>query len=321
MTVVDVIVLKNAMASSVAITLDVMAMANSVCRGSGRPNAFQIRLRGSGASSFSEFVSAPAGSDEPASLMIIPAQGFSKAECIASRLAEPDVAEAGIWIKEAAERGTRITSSCTGTLLLANTGLLDDRRATTAWWLAPIFLQLFPKIRLDTSELVTTDGNFTTAGAAMAQMDLMVGVIARYAGARVADDCARTMILDERRSQAPYMGISLLSAGDDSVSKAASWARSRLEDGISVDLVASAAGMSPRTFARRVQRCTGMSPVYFLQQIRVERAVELIETTRLPLEEIAAQVGYSEPSTLRALIRRGFGLGPRELRARALKAA
>ncbi|MBA3666720.1 MAG: helix-turn-helix domain-containing protein [Sphingomonas sp.] len=313
--------MSNAMASSVAITLDVMAMANSICRADGRPNAFEIRLRGSGSRAFADFVAAPAISDEPATLIIIPAQGFSKAECIASRLAEPDTAEAGDWIKAAAGGGARITSSCTGTLLLASTGLLDDRRATTAWWLAPTFRQLFPKVQLDTRELVTTDGPFTTAGAAMAQMDLMVGVIARHAGARVADGCARTMILDERRSQAPYMGISLLSAGDDSVSKAASWARSRLDVGISVDDVASAVGMSPRTFARRVHRTTGLSPVYFLQQLRVERAVELIETTRLPLEEIAVRVGYAEPSTLRALIRRGFGFGPRELRARALRAA
>lgn len=321
MAVVDVIVLSKAMASSVAITLDVMAVANVICRREGRPPAFEIRLRGTGARSFSEFVATPAAGDEPASLVVIPAQGFSKADCIETRLAEPDVAEAGEWITAAVRGGARVASSCTGTLLLASTGLLDHRRATTAWWLAPIFLQLFPDVQLDTRELVTSDGAFTTAGAAMAQMDLMVGVVARSAGARVADGCARTMILDERRSQAPYMGISLLSAGDDSISRAAAWARARLEEGVSVAHVASAAGMSPRTFARRVHRTTGMSPVNFLQRIRVERAVELIETTRLPLEEIASRVGYSEPSTLRALIRRGFGLGPRELRARALRAA
>src|SRR4028119_2434359 len=307
MAVVEVVVLANPMASSVAITLDVMTVANVICQRDGRPPAFEVRLRGAGSKAFAEFVSTPAASDEPASIVIIPAQGFTKAASIEARLAEPDVIEAAEWIKAAVSSGARVASSCTGTLLLASTGLLDDRRATTAWWLTPLFLKLFPSVRLDRRDLVTTDGAFTTAGAAMAQMDLMVGVVARSAGARVAHRCARTMILDERRSQAPYMGISLLSAGDDSISKAATWARGRLEEGVSVAQVASAAGMSPRTFARRVHRTTGMSPVNFLQQIRVERAVELIETTRLPLGEIAARVGYAEPSTLRALIRRDFG--------------
>jgi transcriptional regulator GlxA family with amidase domain len=79
-------------------------------------------------------------------------------------------------------------------------------------------------------------------------------------------------------------------------------------------------GQSPRTFSRRVIAATGLSPIHFLQRLRVERAVELIESTPLPFEEIAYRVGYSDPSTLRALIRRGAGAGPRDLRARARKA-
>jgi transcriptional regulator GlxA family with amidase domain len=90
-----------------------------------------------------------------------------------------------------------------------------------------------------------------------------------------------------------------------------------LADGIGVNDLARAAGQSPRTFARRVAAATGMSPIGFLQQIRVERAIELLETSVLPFEEIAYQVGYSDPSTLRTLIRRGSGFGPRDVRARA----
>jgi transcriptional regulator GlxA family with amidase domain len=176
---------------------------------------------------------------------------------------------------------------------------------------------MFPNVELDTSELVLTDGPCTTAGAAMAQMDLMVGLVARHAGAEVAEACARRMVLDERRSQVPYMAISLLAASSESIAKAAAWARPRLADGIGVKELARHVGQSPRTFSRRVAAATGMSPVQFLQQLRVERAVELIESTLLPFEEIAYRVGYADPSTLRALIRRGAGMGPRDLRARA----
>jgi transcriptional regulator GlxA family with amidase domain len=155
----------------------------------------------------------------------------------------------------------------------------------------------------------------------MAQMDLMVGLVARHAGAQVAEACARKMVLDERRSQVPYMAVGLLAASSESISKAVAWARPRLGDRIGVNDMARHVGQSPRTFSRRVVAATGLSPVHFLQRLRVERAVELIESTPLPFEEIAYRVGYSDPSTLRNLIRNGSGMGPRDLRARARSAA
>jgi transcriptional regulator GlxA family with amidase domain len=312
-----VLVLDGALASSVAITIDVLTMANRTCHNAGRPSAFDIRLVGSGAHLFRPFLAFPEARHDRPSLLIIPAQGLSKAPCYRTRLEEDDAEEARLGITAAAQSGAHVTGSCTGTLLLAGTGLLDGRRATTAWWLAPVFGELFPSIRLETAELVLTDGAFTTAGAAMAQMDLMVGLIARYAGAEVAESCARKMVLDERRSQIPYMAIGLLAASNESVARAASWARARLAESLSVNDLAAAVGQAPRTFSRRVVAATGLSPIQFLQRLRVERAIELIETTLLPFEEIAYRVGYSDASTLRDLVRRGAGLGPRDLRARA----
>jgi transcriptional regulator GlxA family with amidase domain len=315
-----ILALDGALASSVAITIDVLAMANRICHKAGRPSAFDVRLVGSGAHLFRPFLAFPEARHDSPRLLIIPAQGLSKAQSYRDRLAERDSREALATIAAAAATGASIASSCTGTLLLAGTGLLDGRRATTAWWLAPVFRELHPRVVLDTAELVLTDGPFTTAGAAMAQMDLMVGLVARHAGASTAEGCARTMVLDERRSQVPYMAIGLLAASSESVAKAAAWARPRLGDGIGVNDLASAVAQSPRTFSRRVAAATGLSPIQFLHQLRVERAVELIETSALPFEEIAYRVGYSDPSTLRGLIRRGSGLSPRDLRARARSA-
>jgi transcriptional regulator GlxA family with amidase domain len=315
----DILVIKGAMASSVAITLDVLSLANAKCRGAGRPPVFDVRIIGAGADDFRPFAPAALASepgDARARLLIVPAQGLSKADSLSERLAEDDAEDARLRIHAATAAGAQVASSCTGTLLLASTHLLDGMRATTAWWLAPAFRQMFPEVRLDERELIVTDGTFTTAGAAMAQMDVMVGLVARYAGATVAEQCAKTMILDERRSQTPYMAVGLLSASDEGVSRAAEWARARLEDGIDVNDLASAAGLSPRTFARRVNRVTGLSPVRFLQRLRAERAIELVETTRLPFDEIARRVGYAEPSTLRQLVRSTSGVGPRELRMR-----
>lgn len=317
---VTILALETALASSVAITIDVLAMANHVSIGAGRPPAFDVRLVGTGAHLFRPFLAFPESEHDEPALFVLPAQGLSKADCYRSRLSMNDAQDARALISRAAAAGAHIASSCTGTLLLADTGLLDRRRATTAWWLAPVFRELFPAVALDTAELVLSDDGFTTAGAAMAQMDLMVGIIARFAGAEVAETCTQRMILDERRSQAPYMAIGLLAASSESVARAAAWARQRLGDRIGVNDLAAAVGQSPRTFSRRVTSATGLSPVQFLQQLRVEQAVALIETTCLPFEEVAHRVGYSDPSTLRSLIRRGAGYGPRELRSRARSA-
>ena len=317
MTRVTILALDGALASSVAITIDVLAMANRTCLNAGRTAPFEVRLAGSGAALFRPFLAFPEARHDAPDLFIIPAQGLSKAACYRARLALDDAAEARGLIERAVAAGAHVASSCTGTLLLASGGHLDRRRATTAWWLAPDFRRLYPLVQLDTSELVLTDAGFTTAGAAMAQMDLMVGLVARHAGAGVAESCARKMVLDERRSQLPYMALGLLAASNEGVARAAAWGRARLQHGISVDQLAAAAGLSPRTFARRVAAATGLSPIRFLQQLRVERAIELIETTALPFDEIAYRVGYSDASTLRALIRRGAGSGPREIRARA----
>jgi transcriptional regulator GlxA family with amidase domain len=312
---VTVLALDGAMASSVTVTLDVLAMANHAYINAGRPPAFDIRLEGSGAKLFRPFLAFPEAAHATPELLIVPAQGLSKAASYADRLTASDAEHARRIIRRAAENEAHVASSCTGTLLLASSRLLDGRRATTAWWLAPVFSEMFPQVRLDSAELIVTDGLFTTAGAAMAQMDLMVGLVARHAGAEVAEVCARKMVLDERRSQTPYMAIGLLAASSESIAKAAAWARPRLDEPISVNDLASAAGHSPRTFSRRVAAATGLSPIQFLQQLRVERAIELIESTHLPFEQIAFRVGYADPSTLRGLIRRGLGVGPRDLRS------
>ena len=320
MTAVEILVLEGAMPSSVAITFDVLETANRLRRLSGLPAAFSLQVRGSGARSFRGLVRAarPDAGGDP-ELVIVPGLGFASDTAIAEGLARSDVRSARRRLVAAAATGAAIAASCSSVFLLAAAGLLDGRRATTTWWLAPIFREMFPDVQLDAGSIVVCDGPVTTAGAAMAQMDLMLALVARHAGPGLADRCARHLLLDERRSQTPYMAVGLLTAADEPVRRAQAWARDRLEAGLTVDDLAAAAGLAPRTFSRRIERVTGLSPVRFLQRLRVERAVELIETTRLPFEEIARQVGYAEPSTLRRLLRKDGGVGPRELRSRVQK--
>jgi len=319
MIVVEVLVLSGVMPSSMAITFDVLATANRLRSVRGREPAFTVRLTGSSARSVAALAKgaglSPPEGPERADAMIVPGLGLSTEDEVKARLAQRDVAAAKRTLTAAAERGVEVATSCSGTFLFAAAGLLAERQATTSWWLAPAFRRMYPEISLDTDALVVTDGLVTTAGAAMAQMDLMLALVARRAGPTLADACARYLLLDERRSQSRYMALGFLAAADESVARAERWARERLEDGFTVDDLAGAVGLSPRTLARRIERATGLSPVRFLQRLRVERAVDLLETTKLSFEEIARRVGYAEPTTLRRLIRLDGGRGPRRVRS------
>ena len=317
MPVVEVLVLRGAMPSSVVLTLDVLATANQVRLSAGRAPAFKVRVTGSGARATRAFIGNVLPDPEPAGragIVIVPGLGLTTEGAVATRLKQRDAAAARRVLNEAVTNGAEVCTSCSGTFLFAAAGLLAGRRATTTWWLAPLFRRLHPDVRLDTDALVVMDGPVTTAGAAMAQIDLMLSIVARHAGVRLADQCARYLLLDQRRSQSRYMALGFLAAADERVARAEAWAHKRLGKEFKVDDLAAAAGMSPRSFARRVERATGLSPVRFLQRLRVERAMELLETSRLPFDEIARQVGYAEPSTLRRLIRRNGGERPRELR-------
>ncbi len=317
MVVIEVLVLKGASPSSVAITCELLQTANRLRAAAGRPPAFAVRLWGSGARAARvmfgrAFETAQPG---PAGVVVVPGLALTDESAMMEGLARKDMAPARQRLVEAFRDGAEIAGSCSAVFLAASAGLLDGRRATTSWWLTPLFRRMFPAVRLETDAMVVTDGRITTAGAAMAQMDLMLSVIARHGDAALAERCARYMLLEARASQARYMAISFLSAADERISRTERWLKARLDESIPVGAMAAAAGLAPRTFARRLERITGLSPVRFLQRLRVERAIELLETTRLSFDEIATCVGYAEPSTLRRLLRRNGAPGAREIRS------
>ncbi|HEV2678694.1 MAG TPA: helix-turn-helix domain-containing protein [Aliidongia sp.] len=239
-----------------------------------------------------------------AELIIIPGLGAASTEALDETLKSPACRRALDMLVDASKAGTAIAASCTSTFLLAETGLLDGRRATTTWWLAPVFRRRYPKVELMSDRIVVADWPLATGGAAMAQMDLMLAVVERFAGPGLAKACANYLLLDERRSQAPFMAIGHLAGQDAKIAKAESWVRENIARDFGIDELAEVAAATPRTFARRLKAVCGLSPIQFVQRIRIEKARHLLETTRLPVDEIARRVGYAEPSTLRRLIRR-----------------
>jgi transcriptional regulator GlxA family with amidase domain len=307
MTTVAILEVQGCMASSAAITHDVMATANQLSGAAKRAVPFDVTTARCGPRRTSAEL-------RGAELIIIPGLGIASADELDEKLNSPACRRASGMLAEAFKSGATLAASCASTFLLAEAGLLDGRRATTTWWLAPEFRHRYPKVELVIEQMVVADWPIATGGAAMAQMDLMLAVVGRFAGPSLAKACANHLLLDERRSQAPFMAITYLAGQDPRIAKAESWVRNNIARDFAMEELAAAVALAPRTFARRIAVTCGASPIQFVQRIRIETARYLLETTRLSVDEIARRVGYAEPSTLRRLIRRDTKHSPGHFR-------
>lgn len=245
--------------------------------------------------------------------VVVPAIGEKMPEALETALERRDVADAAAALRAQAGNGARIAAACIGTFVLAESGLLDQRQATTTWWLASLFRQRYPAVKLDESRMLVSSGPFVTAGAALSHIDMAL-LLVRQVSPELAATVARYLIVDSRPSQSAYVITDHLTHSDPTVQRFERWARGRLADGFSLDEAAAAAGTSKRTLARRMQQVLGKTPLSYFQDLRVERAVHLLKTSDKSLEQIADLVGYAEGVTLRALLRQRLGRGVRELR-------
>jgi transcriptional regulator GlxA family with amidase domain len=206
MTKVAVVEVEGRMASSAAITHDVMATANRISS-ARRTLPFKVTtVRCGSRRSWGEL--------RGADLVIVPGLGSPSGEELERNLKGHACRRARDMVANAFASGAMLAASCASTFLLAEGGLLDGRRATTTWWFAPLFRQRYPKVELVTEQIVVADWPIATAGAAMAQMDLMLAIVDRFAGRNLAKACANHLLLDERHSQVPFMAISYLSSQD-----------------------------------------------------------------------------------------------------------
>lgn len=221
------------------------------------------------------------------------------------------------WLRSEHAAGATIAGSCSGTFLLAESGLLDARRATTSWWLASVFERRYPKVRLDLASMLTEDDRLICAGAGMSHLDLALLLIDRFGGRDVGRLCAKYAVLDDRRSsQAPFVVLTHVRTYDPLVMRAEKWIRATLHRGIGVDEIAGQIAVSPRTLARRFRECTGDSPQAFVQKARVELGKALLENTELSADAIVERVGYRDARTFRRLFRKHTSLSLRDYRKR-----
>ncbi|MGW1762451.1 GlxA family transcriptional regulator [Streptomyces mirabilis] len=249
---------------------------------------------------------APAAEAKRAALLILPALAKRQPDELLDQVSGSAMTGVRQLLADIRASDIPVASACTGTFLLAESGVLDGRRATTSWWLAPYFRTRYPAVTLDQTSMVTTSGGVTTAGAAFAHVDLALAII-RTTSPALADLVAQYLVIDERPSQAVYTIPSALAQSDPTIAAFELWVRTHIDEPVTITEAARALGVSERTLQRTVQRVLGTSPVRYIQDLRVERASHLLRTTDLPLEAIARQVGYEHANTLRVLLRRRTG--------------
>ncbi|POA40012.1 GlxA family transcriptional regulator [Pseudomonas sp. GW456-12-1-14-TSB6] len=222
------------------------------------------------------------------------------------------------WLREQHARGATLGGVCVGSWLLAESGLLDGRSATTHWTSAKAFAECYPKIRLKADTPIVDDGDLITTAGLMAWSELGLRLVDRLLGPSIASSTARFLVV-EHSDSASACGSNfapILNHGDGPILQVQHWLQGTGATDVSLTAMAERAGLEERTFLRRFRAATGLKPTEYCQHLRVGKAREMLEFTNGTIDHIAWTVGYQDPGAFRATFKKITGLAPSEYRAR-----
>jgi len=220
------------------------------------------------------------------------------------------------WVRDNFERGVHVSSLCTGAFILGAAGILNGKKATTHWFFADEFKRRFPRVRLQEHKVIVDEGRIVTCGAATSFLNLVIYLVEKYFGHEAASLASKIFFIDmERPSQLPFQIFSSrINHADTAVARSQKFINERFRESVSLETLARHAGMSPRNFSRRFKLATGESVANYIQEIRINEAKRLLETSDLSASEIVYQVGYNDDRSFRRLFTRHVGLSPRHYR-------
>jgi transcriptional regulator GlxA family with amidase domain len=321
-----VVIAEDAFASSVAITRDVLATAAAMAPRLGAPTPSwgmysleggPVRLQGG----FMVDTQRLPRSGKGRATWILPGLGFATRKDLLGRLQREDARQLSSRIAAHVRAGGEVAASCSAVFLLQQAGVLEGRRATTFWLLAPVLAHLEPLCTVDADRIVITDAGVTTAGASFAHSDLMLHLLRARFGPRLCDAVSRMLLLDGRLAQSPFVIPEMFASGDELVARLAERVESALPDSPSVAELAAEFCVSERTLARRVRLATGASTSHLVQGVKLRRARTLLENSRMSVDQVAAAVGYQDATALRRLMRKTAGANPSWFRTHRREAA
>lgn len=254
--------------------------------------------------------------DPPADIVFVPSLLIGSGAEI--RRANPEMLG---WVRRCHDRGARVVSSCTGSFLLAEAGLLDGREATTHWAFVDLMRAEYPRVSVRGDRIIVAadaDARIVTAGGATSWTDLVLYLVGRFASTEDARRLAKMSLFDwHHEGQNPYARLTTRPQSEDAViQKVQEWAADAYSKHDIVAKMAQEAGLPQRSFARRFKSATGIAPLEYAQRLRIEEAKQMLETGVQTVETIAEAVGYQDAASFRRLFKRLVGVSPAAYRKR-----
>lgn len=225
------------------------------------------------------------------------------------------------WLRQVHGSGAVITSVCSGSLLLAEAGLLNGREATAHWAYRDMFRRHYPGVsfQCDSVLCLAAEGDrIVTAGGVSAWHDLAVYLIARFCGYRHAIQTAKVFLISgHAEGQSPYSVMTRpMESADGAIAESQSWIADNYMTTKPVERMVERSGLNARTFSRRFRVATGLAPLEYVQALRIEEAKRLLESDGLSIDEVGAAIGYEDPASFRRIFKRNAGQSPAVYRKR-----
>ncbi len=315
---VAILGLRGSLYSSILEAMDVFSIANQENVKMGNRNSVPfctaeiLTIDGCPVQSFNNLTVLPSRSirdEKRFNVVVIPAMPLEFESSAASE-------ELVDWIKVQHQNGACICAVCGGIFLLAETGLLYCRSATTHWDLARQFRNKYPDVKIRPQKTMIDEGDVITAAGMTATVSLSLYLIGKFGSLELASICSRVLLIDPGHEiQSPYKISSVQrSHGDQEILKVQKWIDNYYRKSISVSFLAKLSGLGERTFFRRFSRATGDTPLEYLQRVRIESAKLILEFSKQTVEEVTWNIGYVNPNSFRRLFLKHTGLTPRDYR-------